>query len=376
MPHGGDIYRNNVKLDHSVNLSPLTLPDSVREAMQRGLDAAGFYPDTEQTGVRNALADADGVDADNVYAGSGASELILACVRAVNPRKVLLIRPCYSGYDHALYSLSRDAVTDSNSCRVPVSSQPEICEYFLTEENGFRLSEDITEHMDESIDLMFLTDPWNPTGLNIPDGLLRHILERALACNIQVVLDQSFLFMSDKTASGVQAKSKESPDQAEEFTPAALVAAYDNLFIIRSYTKLFALPGIRMGYIISSADNISMIRKQLPEWNLSSVASAAMEACAEVIKNTIYVHKCTSNIITEREYLIKELRSMGLKVYSSDTAFILLRSEYELYNGLLKHGILIRDCSDYKGLGKGYYRIAVRDRKSNEILVNAIRQLL
>ena len=366
MSHGGDIYRNKVNIDFSVNLSPLPLPEAsanvINTAMHKGLRDSSKYPDPEQTSVRRALTALDNVDFDCIYAGSGASELIMACVRAVNPTTVLLALPCYTGYIHVIDSLSCHG-TDH---RISGSGgkSPQITKYFLKKENGFRLTEDILEYMTRDTDIMFLTDPWNPTGLNIPDVLLTAILDRAEENDIWVLLDQSFLPLSDKA------------EEPEAFSTAELINRYSRLFIIRSYTKLFSLPGIRMGYMLSSKDNISIIRKQLPEWNLSSVAASAMTACAETAKNTSYITDNTVMIKKERKYLSSELKRLGFTVYNSNTAFILLNAEYDLYSSLLEHGILIRDCSDCEGLGKGFYRVAVKDHTSNALLINTIQSCL
>ncbi len=358
MAHGGDIYRNKVNIDFSVNLNPMPVPGSVGEAAIAGLDKASLYPDIKQTRVRNALAAAECVKSECVYAGSGASELIMACVRAVAPKKVLLCEPCYTGYLHALESIGAADLSDPQNfkCRNNI----DIHEYSLNKTNNFRIGRDILDHMTEDTDLMFLTDPWNPTGVNIEDGLLVDILDKALSCHIHVILDLSFLLMSDK-AVGL------SPDHT-----AGLIDRYDNLFIIKSFTKLFSLPGLRMGYVISSSINIQAIICRLPEWNLSSVAAQTMIACADVIKNTDYVCDTVSLIHRERGYLTGALRQLGYKVYDSDTSFILLETEQYLYNKLLGNGILIRDCSDYRSLGPSFYRIAVREHALNEVLIRSL----
>ena len=131
-----------------------------------------------------------------------------------------------------------------------------------------------------------------------------------------------------------------------------------------------------MGYIISAPDNIAMVKNHLPEWNLSAVATQTMIACANIAGNTSYITDNMDLIQKERRYLTGELKRLGFKVFDSNTAFILLESGYDLYKGLLSQGILIRDCSDYEGLGKGFYRIAVRDHASNAVLIGTICGLL
>ena len=360
MRHGGDIYRYKVNIDFSVNLSPLPLPDAASDmigsAMLTGLREAKYYPDPEQYEVRTSLTSSDNVDYDCIYAGSGASELIMACIRAVNPVNILMPLPCYTGYIHVVNALNsmpdrstNQAINTQNTAykisdAASFAGNPQIIRYFLKKENDYRLTGDILTCLTDEIDLLFLTDPWNPCGANIEDDLLMAILNKAHDHRISVILDQSFLFMSDKITYLSSVSAKE------------LIAQYDNLFIIRSYTKLFALPGIRMGYIISESNNITAIKKQLPEWNLSSVAAKTMIACSDIARNTSFINDNISQIKKERDYLMEELKQLGFRVFHSDTAFILFESGYELYTGLLEHGILIRDCSDYEGLSDGHHQ--------------------
>ncbi|MDO5702146.1 MAG: aminotransferase class I/II-fold pyridoxal phosphate-dependent enzyme, partial [Lachnospiraceae bacterium] len=180
MSHGGDIYRNSVHTDLSVNLNPYGTPDLMLDAAAEGIRLAAAYPDSEQEEVRSAIAAADGVAAECVFAGNGASELILASVRAVAPKTALLIEPCFSGYRHALKSL--------RGC--------EIREMYLREEEDFRLGDGVIGCMDEGVDMVFITDPWNPTGQPVGGELLLKILAEAQRRHIYVLLDQSFYLMS------------------------------------------------------------------------------------------------------------------------------------------------------------------------------------
>lgn len=344
MAHGGDIYRNKVNIDFSVNLNPLPVHEDILRAMDEGDRRSCFYPDPEQEALREALALHSGMGKENVFAGNGASELIMASVRALDPERALLIEPCYSGYRYVLESIP--------NCGIE--------EYLLSEENGFELTEDILSRITSDIDILFLTDPWNPTGKNVDGRLLDKIFAKASDEGVKVILDQSFILLSEKAY--------------DRCVISELAEKYDNLIVIRSFTKFLGLPGIRMGYVIASADNILHIRRCLPEWNMSAQAEEVMKAGIRLADNEKYIDNVLEEIRTGREYLIKELKSLGFKVYESNTAYILLRSERELYGSLLEKGILIRDCSDYKGLGEGYYRIAVRDPESNRLLIDSIQE--
>lgn len=366
MAHGGDIYRNKVLLDFSVNLNPTVPREFVRDelmaAMQEGLTAAGAYPDPEQDSVRKAIADAEGTDPANVFAGSGASEMILAAVRAAAPKRVLLMEPGFTGYHAALRSLP--------DC--------EIRTVMLREEENFLPEEALFREWEKGTDMLFLCDPWNPSGKNIPEVYLVRILEKAEKSGTVVLLDESFLPLSEKSGVRGEAGDRRNPLPGTRFTawPDENPDLNLNVIRIRSYTKLFALPGIRMGYVISSEAWIWRIRAQLPEWNLSSVAAGMMTRCAGLLRSSSCVD--LSRVRREREYLTGELRALGCRVFDSDTIFLLfyIQTEKDLYREMLSDGILIRNCRDYPGLGRGYYRVAVKSHEENEVLVRCLRKYI
>ena len=121
----------------------------------------------------------------------------------------------------------------------------------------------------------------------------------------------------------------------------------------------------------ATPDFVTGLGRFLPEWNLSVFADAAGKACAGVLMEDHFIRASLEMIKGGREQLARALRSSGIKVYPSDTNFILVRTERDLYGELQKHGILIRDCRNFKGLGKGYYRIAVK--KHEDDLISFLR---
>ncbi len=352
--HGGDIYNNRVDFDFSVNLNPYT-DEKVRECLKKaymaGIDAGGRYPDTDQSGLRKALSEYEGIKSECIFAGSGASQLLMAAVAAISPRCVLLTEPSFSGYRYALASIGNGDGADKCGCGIR--------QHFLNEENGFALTEDILDCMTDDVDVMFLTDPNNPTGRNIDEELLGRILDKAAGKHIQVVLDESFYTISDGY---------------DRIRSARLVTKYGNLLIIRSFTKSFALPGVRMGYVLASPDCISKIRMHLPEWNLPALSGALMEECANISKDGAYYEVSREFIQKERKYLAGKLSELGFTVFDSDTVFLLVKGKEGLYEKLLERGILIRRCDDFEGLDARFYRIAVKTHKENVHLVETMKQ--
>lgn len=346
MAHGGDIYRNIVNNDFSVNLNPLGTPKTVLEKVAKSLNSVSFYPDITQEKVRQAIGDTFGVDSRCIYAGSGASELLMAVVRAVAPKRALLFEPGFSGYEHALEAVGCDIV-----------------HHELKMSKGFGLCEEDLQAIESGIDLVFLCNPGNPAGLNISAQVLRKTLDISKENGSFVCLDESFFLMSE----GVLNWDKNGYSE--------LINQYDNLFIVSSLTKFLAMPGIRMGYVFSAPDNIRKVIKQLPEWNLSIPAREAIIEGMRLISEESYVRETVEVIRKERQYLTDILKDLGFTVFESDTAFILFKGTDDLYEDLLKQKILIRDCSDYVGLGKGFYRVAVKCHEENEKLADALRGL-
>ena len=346
MNHGGDIYRNRIDMDFSVSLNPADIPQKIYDAIKEGVDNAGFYPDIEQESVRKCIGGYEGISPECVFAGNGASELILAITRALKPENVLLTEPGFSGYRYALNGL--------HNCKTET--------FCLKEDNGFILTPDLSCRISKDTDLIFLCDPWNPTGKNIDEDLLVLILEKAKESDTYVVLDQSFFHLSEKSLKGFDVKS--------------MLERYDRLIVLRSMTKLLALPGIRTGYVMADCDIIKRIRKELPEWNLSVISQEVIKAGISLIYESDFIDSSLSLIKKERAYLKDALSKLGFRVYDSDTNFILIESEHELYEKLLSKNILIRDLSDCPGLIKGFYRIAVKDHGSNMMLIENIREIL
>ncbi len=347
--HGGDVYRNEVRIDFSVNLNPLGVPAEILEAAHQGLREVTQYPDPYHTELRQAIAEFEKTDPDNIVCGSGASELIMASVHAIRPREALITAPCYSGYETAL------------------RASDTVIHYFDLDENaGFRLDEGILSHISEKTDMIFLTNPNNPNGRLIDPELLDLIKERCTECGASLVLDECFLPLT-----GADCRI---PD--------------DNVLHLRAFTKTFAVPGIRLGYIISNDTSmLDRIRLHLPEWNVSRIAEKAGAAASRILTHSGYLQNAVDMTQTERGYLEQGLTSLGFRVYPSDVNYLLFRADPEmqerfrksgtdLYDELLKTGIMIRRCANFHGLDESFYRIAVRKHEDNAELITALRRIV
>lgn len=341
MLHGGDIYRNRVRIDFSVNINPLGIPDSVKEALRQAIDHCEQYPDLRAEKLTEGVSAMTGVSREQLLFGNGASELFLAIVHAVNPGRTVIPVPSFLGYE-----------------RAAVSSAGEVFFYHLKGNAGYALDEEIMDCLTEGTDLLFLTNPNNPVGNLTEDSLLERVVKYCRQKRILVVLDECFLEFTGKE---------------ERCTFKNRLADYPNVIVVRAFTKIFAIPGVRLGYLICGDPELKGgIERQLPEWNLSVFAQAAgLAACRE----KAYMEETVRLVKTEREYLKRELVRLGIRIYPSEADYLLLETALPLYEMLLDRGILIRDCGNFRGLRKGCYRIAVRRHSENEVLVNMVREI-
>ncbi len=344
--HGGDIYRNNIHFDFSVNINPLGVPSEVQWVLTEAALHANKYPDLLHEKLIKDTASYYDVLEELVVYGNGASELIMAICHSVAPKKAMLVIPCFSGYERGIKGASPDC---------------EIIYHRLLEEDNFELKEDIIETIEkEKPELLFLTNPNNPNGLLIKRELMDKIVSTCESNGTVVVVDECFLSLTGED---------------KNYSLAYNIRQYKSLIVLKAFTKSFAIPGVRIGYgICSKVDIADSLKAHLPEWNLSIFAQMAG---AECLKHSDYIYDAIRLIRDERRYLYEGLKEIGLKVYPSDSNYLLFRSNIlDLKEQLLDYSILIRDCSDFDGLGKGYYRIAVKQHNENAGLLSALESIL
>ena len=337
--HGGDIYRNRVKLDFSVNVNPFGMPEAVKSSLHAAVESSGSYPDITAENLRKTISDMLHIPQENLLFGNGASELFMAIMHGIRPNKTVIPIPSFYGYEYAAEAI-----------------EGEVIYYETKQDDNFAIREDIVELLKEDVDLLFLANPNNPTGTLMDMEVLKTLLCQCRDMGILVVLDECFIEFC-----------------GEEFSMLWETALFENLILIRAFTKIFAIPGVRLGYLVCNNNElVNRIKRQLPEWNLSSFAQAAGVAC---VAQTDYIRETAIRIKEERIFLETGLRALGFCVFPTEANFILLFSEKSLYEGLLRQGILIRNCENFKGLTKGFYRIAVKSREENEVLLKALGEI-
>ena len=345
--HGGDWagYRAEFgcdALDFSANVSPLGLPAGVAEAITAALATADCYPDPLCRALRAKLAAAEGVPADWILCGNGAADLIFRLVLALRPRRALLPAPTFAEYAAAL---------DTIGCRTE--------RFPLVEANDFAVTDVFLDAVTDNTDIVFLCQPNNPTGQVTPPALVEALLHRCTECGAVLVVDECFLdFLPDR----------------DTLTAKLLLCDAPNLIILKAFTKLYAMAGVRLGYALCSDSAVlTKMRTAGQPWAVSSLAQAAGLAALD---ETGYAERVRALVAVQRPRLAADLRALGLRVVDGRANYLLFQAPADFGEKLRRHGAVVRSCANYPGLDGSWYRTAVRTEAENEQLLKIMREVL
>lgn len=349
--HGADIYTasKNTKIDEadiidfSSNINPLGLPKSVGKSIVDSIKHADKYPDIHSRKLISSLSCHEEVSEDWIFCSNGAAEAIYRITLYLKPKSALLTAPTFGEYEQALKTVGTN-----------------IKYYNLREKNKFKITEDILLSITHDIDIIFICNPNNPTGQITSNILLEKIINYCKNTNTVVVIDECFIdFVKNN----------------EKYSVKKLLNKYDNLIILKAFTKIYAMAGIRLGYCLSSnKELIHSLKAYGPPWNISTIAQYAG---VEALKEKEYLKETVKYIEEQRNYLVEELNKLYIKTFEGYANYIFFKftENIYLYEELLKRGILIRPCSNYKNLNSEYFRIAVKSEEDNKILINKIQEI-
>lgn len=348
--HGGNIYKKakelGVKesqiLDFSANISPLGLPEHIRQAMIEAIEGTINYPDPDCTDLREAIGETDGVKSEYITCGNGGADLLYRLAFGLRPKNVLLPAPAFVEYEEALRAAGAQMV------------------YYLMKED-LMIGEDILDKITDETDMLIICNPNNPTGLLTSRNLILKVLEKAARKNCIVMIDECFLEICKEEA---------------EYTVKPYIEKYPNLVILKSFTKLYAIPGIRLGYVISSnPEIIGKVNRAGQAWSVSHIAQCAGLAA---LKNKDYKNEVIQVVEEELSFMKKELRSLPIHLYEGHANYLFFQAPgiTDLDDKLETKGIMIRNCSNYVNLGEDYWRIAVKAHDENVQLIDALKKIL
>ena len=330
----------------SANVNPLGVSPKLRSTLASHIDAITTYPDREYTSLRNCNAEYDGSEADPVIVGNGTTELISLFIQNKHPKKAVVIGPTYSEYEREI-SLGGGTTLY----------------YPLKEENDFILDvEDFTSSLNESVDLVVICNPNNPTSSCINRQTMRRILDVCKRYDIFVMVDETYV---------------EFADNVEEITAVSLTNYYNNIIILRGTSKFFAAPGLRLGYAITgNADLIKLINTRKNPWTINSLAVIAGEI---MFTDQEYMKNTRELISSERNRIYEILKNHpDFKVYQPSGNFMLVKllrpdlTSQDLFDKTIRQGMMIRDCSTFPFLDNKYIRFCFMSREMNDKLLSCL----
>ena len=344
MIHGGrnDLISPHI-IDFSSNICPIGTPSSVKKILKKNIDSIKNYPDLSSSTVISSLKKYTQLEKSSILVGNGAIEIIYNfCFAFLSKKtKVLIPIPTFQEYE---------AAAKLNDCHIS---------YFKTMDLSKNLNLFILKIPKNGC--IFICNPNNPTGKLLPKDHLLQIIKKAKKLSTLVFVDECFIEMVPESNESV----------------ISYVNKYNNLFVLRSLTKSFALPGIRIGYAIGTNSMIKILEKIKIPWSVNSMAQDAANAA---LKNKSHIVKTNLIIKNELDYLVNKINSLdGFHCDYSSTNFILIKTKNDstkLQKQLLAQKILIRDCRNFRGLNNHYIRVAVKSHKDNLKLVRALEQMI
>lgn len=345
--HGGDWAGYSEEygaqpLDFSANVSPLGVPQGVKRAIAEAAQTADRYPDPLCRALSRKLAAHEQVPESYVLCGNGAADLIFRAVLAKKPKKALLTAPAFAEYEAALTACG---------CQVDY--------YFLRQEHDFRLDEGFLQAITPEIDMVFVCEPNNPTGVSSPRAFLMQVAQRCSDCGALFMLDECF---------------GDFLDEPEAHTMKSALSLFSNLVILKAFTKLYAMAGVRLGYALcANGELVEDMRNTGQPWAVSSLAQAAGEAA---LQETAYVERVRQMVKQERPWMSEQLTRLGCRVIPGEANYLLFYCSVPLIEPLRKRGILLRSCSNYHGLNENWYRTAVRTHEENIRLIQALNEVV
>jgi adenosylcobyric acid synthase len=348
--HGGNLYRLSAEsgrpsgeiIDFSANINPLGPPEWLRPLISSQIHMLAHYPDPECTQLMEAAALRYGVPGDEILFGNGSSEIIHCLTRIIDAKHAVITTPSYSDYAQA-----------SRLAGLNVASSP------LRRDRGFALDTGELETRLQDDEIVFIGQPNNPTGTIVKTGLLRELAGRHPGTTF--IIDEAFAdFVSDMES--------------------IIVDRPMNVVVLRSLTKFYAIPGLRLGCAIGEADLVQRAKRHLPPWSVNTLAQAVGTMA---LADRDYAIRSRELVDSGRNQLINELGNIpGIELYEGKANFLLARinlgdiDAHELARRLIKEGIAIRVCDNFEGLDNRFFRVAVRTEAENALLIRSMRTFM
>jgi len=354
--HGGNVHKflretiakDTNYFDFSANINPLGLSQSISSSIKDNINRIIHYPDVDGYDLKNIISQYYHTSYNYLTLGNGAVELLYILCNLLQPKNALILAPSFSEYERAARA-----------------AKAKIEYYYLKEHENFTLD---IENLILSIkqhDILFIGNPNNPTGTLLTSNDIEKIVSQAKENNCFVVVDESFIdFLPD----------------SEKYTSRHLVKYFDNLLVLHSLTKFYAIPGLRLGFAITNSKLTKSLHKVKDPWNVNALAQTAGIAALKDLK---YQENSRAFMVQEIDFFYESLKTITkIKVYKPTVNFILANIESSTLNSaelksiFLNENILIRDCSNYPGLSEYYVRFAIKNHDENVFLIKGLKKIL
>ena len=337
--HGGAAPEGTI--DFSASINPLGPPPAAIEAYHRAVETLSRYPSPYADQLGRRIADWVGASAGEVLVGNGSTQLIHLIARAMGWRKPVVVTPTFSELANAL---------------IFAKAIPNAIE--LLYDLNFELQlKDVTDALEAGADAILLGRPNSPTGGMISFTQATAIAIECARFDAHCVFDEAFIDFS------VDSRSM-----------AELIPRAPNVLVLRSMTKIFAIPGLRLGFVVASAPSISQLRATFEPWSVNAVAERVVSACLGVANE--YIARSREVIARERSYLADGFgRNPHLRVFPSAANFLMIAARdmgaASFGAFMLRRAIAVRDLRSLPGCGPGLYRVGIRNHADNERIVVA-----
>lgn len=352
--HGGNINQICSKyglnpdeiIDFSASINPLGCPEGVRKAISERFADIKNYPDSECTSLRKTIADKVHCSESNIIIGNGSNELFYLIPRALKPKQGILLQPTFSEFKDALCNANVEIVEIVNdSGRFPIINK------------DIRRLKNIKEGM------VFLCNPNNPTGqLTLKEEILELVKDNT---NRLIVVDEAFM---------------DFVDEDEKYSAIKEAPLMDNLIVVRSLTKFYGFPGLRLGYLVANESTVNKLMQFKEPWTVNTFAQIAGQVA---INDVEFASNTREYMSGEKAFLYEGLSKInGIRPFQPSVNFILVRidnveiTSSEIQDLLIKDNIFIRDCSNFIGLSEKYFRVAVKTRDENQKLLRALKLVM
>jgi len=352
--HGGNINKLCDKyslnpdeiIDFSASINPLGCPEDVHKVILERFDDIKNYPDSECTNLRKTIADKVPCNDSNIIVGNGSNELFYLIPRAMKPKQGVLLQPTFSEFKDALSSANVEVVEIAN------------------DDGNFPLiNTNFSNLMNIEDGMVFLCNPNNPTGqLTLKSNIIELVKGNS---NRLIVVDEAFM---------------DFVDDDEKYSVIREAPLIDNLIVVRSLTKFYGFPGLRLGYLVANESNVNKLMQFKEPWTVNTFAQIAGHIAINDVEFAVNTRQYMSR---EKAFLYEGLADIkGIRPLQPSVNFILVRihnaetTSSRIQDLLIKNNIIIRDCSNFIGLNDKYFRVAVKTREENQKLLSALNLIM